>query len=120
MTNQFQQLAILSVMGIEHVTCNLQHSIKYIALSIECFLQSCGRVGFGNSCCFIQSNITTEMYIVTLNFGKLPAGLYIDRSQAAFWNGRNGNNEYVASGVYFGVLSIGNNKKYVQRLLMAK
>ena len=56
----------------------------------------------------------------TLNFGQLPAGLYIDRSQAAFWNGRNGNNEYVASGVYFGVLSIGNNKKYVQRLLMAK
>ena len=56
----------------------------------------------------------------TLNLGPLSAGLYLDRGRAAFWNGRNGGGEDVASGVYFGVLSVDDNKKYVQQLIMCK
>ncbi|MEC8841095.1 MAG: FlgD immunoglobulin-like domain containing protein, partial [Candidatus Poribacteria bacterium] len=56
----------------------------------------------------------------TLNLGPLSVGLYLDRGRAAFWNGRNGSGEDVASGVYFGVLSVDDNKKYVQQLIMSK
>ena len=37
----------------------------------------------------------------TLALGLLPAGVYHDKSRAAFWDGRNAFGEVVASGVYF-------------------
>ena len=39
--------------------------------------------------------------------GYQPAGIYQDRSRAAYWNGRNTNGELVASGVYFYQLRAG-------------
>ena len=56
-----------------------------------------------------------------LNLGQLSAGLYLGKDRAAYWDGRNKNGEDVASGVYFGVLFVGDNlKKNVQRLVMSK
>ena len=42
-----------------------------------------------------------------LTFGQLPAGVYQDKSRAAYWDGRNTQGEPVASGVYFYTLSAG-------------
>ncbi|HIC17348.1 TPA: T9SS type A sorting domain-containing protein, partial [Candidatus Poribacteria bacterium] len=56
----------------------------------------------------------------TLDLGQLSAGLYLSQDRAAYWDGRNGNGEDVASGVYFGVLSVGDNQTYVQRFVMSK
>ena len=39
--------------------------------------------------------------IRTLELGHLPAGIYHDKSQSAYWDGRNEFGESVASGVYF-------------------
>ena len=43
----------------------------------------------------------------TLALGQLPAGVYQSRSRAAYWDGRNAQGEFVASGVYFYTLSAG-------------
>ncbi len=42
-----------------------------------------------------------------LDLGQLPAGIYQNRSRAAYWNGRNAQGEPVASGVYFYTLTAG-------------
>ena len=42
-----------------------------------------------------------------LALGQLPAGVYQDKSRAAYWDGRNERSEPVASGVYFYTLSAG-------------
>lgn len=39
--------------------------------------------------------------IWTLNLGHKPAGLYIEKSRAAYWDGRNNAGEQTASGIYF-------------------
>ena len=46
----------------------------------------------------------------TLELGQLPAGTYQNRSRAAYWDGRNAQGEFVASGVYFYTLSAGDFK----------
>ena len=43
----------------------------------------------------------------TLELGQLPAGVYQNRSRAAYWDGRNAQGEPVASGVYFYTLIAG-------------
>ena len=43
----------------------------------------------------------------TLELGQVPAGIYQSRSRAAYWDGRNGQGEPVASGVYFYTLRAG-------------
>ena len=43
----------------------------------------------------------------TLDFGYQPAGIYQNRSRAAYWDGRNALGEPVASGVYFYMLKAG-------------
>ena len=45
--------------------------------------------------------------IRTLDLGHRPAGLYLQRSRAAYWDGRNEFGEWVASGIYFYTLSAG-------------
>ncbi len=43
----------------------------------------------------------------TLELGQLPAGVYAEKNRAAYWDGRNVQGEFVASGVYFYTLSAG-------------
>ncbi len=43
----------------------------------------------------------------TLTLGHQPAGMYQNRSRAAYWNGRNDLGESVASGIYFYTLTAG-------------
>ena len=45
--------------------------------------------------------------VYTLELGQLPAGLYLTKGRAAYWDGRNTLNEPVASGVYFYTLTAG-------------
>lgn len=45
--------------------------------------------------------------IRTLALGQLPAGVYQDKSRAAYWDGTNEQGESVASGVYFYTLKAG-------------
>ena len=46
----------------------------------------------------------------TLDIGHRAAGSYQDRSRAAYWDGKNGAGEPVASGVYFYTLTVGDFK----------
>jgi subtilisin family serine protease len=50
---------------------------------------------------FIQIYNSTGELARTLDLGVKPAGVYVSRDQAAYWNGKNANGERVASGVYF-------------------
>lgn len=59
------------------------------------------------------AEVTLRIYAIggelvrTLDLGHQPAGRYQDRSQAAYWDGRNEMGESVASGVYFYTLTAG-------------
>ncbi len=50
---------------------------------------------------------TSGVLVRTLNLGHQPAGIYQQRSRAAYWNGKNEMGESVASGVYFYTLTAG-------------
>ena len=58
----------------------------------------------------VQITIYDRKGVVVRRFelGYQPAGIYQERSRAAYWNGRNTNGELVASGVYFYQLRAGN------------
>ena len=55
----------------------------------------------------------------TLDLGHQAAGIYMDRSRAAYWNGRNESGEPVASGVYFYTLTAGDFTA-TRKMLIAK
>jgi outer membrane protein assembly factor BamB len=44
---------------------------------------------------------STGKLVRKLNLGNKPAGFYIDKSDAAYWDGRNEAGEQVSSGIYF-------------------
>ena len=60
-----------------------------------------------------SADVTLRIYAVngslvrTLALGQLPAGMYQTRSRAAYWDGKNGVGESVASGIYFYTLTAG-------------
>ena len=60
-----------------------------------------------------SAEVTLRIYAIngtlvrTLDLGHQPAGRYQDRSQAAYWDGRNEMGESIASGVYFYTLTAG-------------
>ena len=60
-----------------------------------------------------SAQITIDIYDVagqrirTLQLGEKPAGVYVSRTQAAYWDGRNNAGERVASGIYFYRLNAG-------------
>ena len=60
-----------------------------------------------------DGDVTLHIYAVngqlvrTLTLGHRPAGMYQNRSRAAYWDGRNAVGESVASGVYFYTLTAG-------------
>ena len=43
----------------------------------------------------------------TLELGQTPAGIYQNRSRAAYWDGKNDVEDSVASGIYFYTLTAG-------------
>jgi hypothetical protein len=49
----------------------------------------------------IQIYSASGHLVRTLDLGMKPAGFYMTRSTAAYWDGRNGAGEHVASGVYY-------------------
>ena len=59
------------------------------------------------------ADVTLRIYAVsgslvrTLALGQMPAGMYQARSRAAYWDGKNGVGESVASGIYFYTLTAG-------------
>ncbi len=59
------------------------------------------------------AEVTLRIYAVngtqvrTLAVGLMPAGIYQNRSRAAYWNGRNNVGEPIASGIYFYTLTAG-------------
>ncbi len=59
------------------------------------------------------AEVTVRIYSVkgilvrTLALGQTPAGIYQNRSRAAYWDGRNDVGESVASGLYFYTLTVG-------------
>jgi dihydrodipicolinate reductase len=42
-----------------------------------------------------------------LELTQQPAGLYLDKDKAAYWNGKNQSGERVASGIYFYTIRAG-------------
>ena len=55
----------------------------------------------------------------SIAIGELPIGNYSAKSDAAYWNGRNLNNEAVSSGVYFYVLNA-SGERHTRRLTVVK
>ena len=55
----------------------------------------------------------------TLDLGMKPAGFYMTRSTAAYWDGRNGAGEHVASGVYYYTLKT-NDFAATRKMLISK
>ena len=54
-----------------------------------------------SSSAFIQIHSASGQLVRTLDLGMKPAGFYMTRSSAAYWDGRNSTGEHVASGLYF-------------------
>jgi flagellar hook assembly protein FlgD len=54
-----------------------------------------------------------------LELGKLPAGFYLQRDRAAYWDGRNNTGESVANGIYFYQLSAGDFSQ-IKRMVIVK
>ena len=59
--------------------------------------------------CVLQSETNEKggQVVRRLALGHQPAGMYQNRSRAAYWDGRNAFGEAVASGVYFYTLTAG-------------
>ncbi|MYB95542.1 T9SS type A sorting domain-containing protein [Candidatus Poribacteria bacterium] len=84
--------------------------------TIECQL-ICG-LYYNNPSCYLyplakSADVTLHIYSVngtlvrTLALGHRPAGMYHNKSRAAYWDGRNELGEAVASGVYVYTLTAG-------------
>ena len=54
-----------------------------------------------------------------LDFGEQPAGDYLSRQRAAYWDGRNDMGEVVSSGVYFYTLEAGDYRR-TQRMIVVR
>jgi len=67
----------------------------------------------------IQIYDTTGRLVRALDLGHRPAGYYVDRAKAAYWDGRNDAGERVASGLYLYRLNAGNFSA-VRRMLILK
>ena len=55
----------------------------------------------------VRIQTATGQLVKTLNLGKKPAGIYISKNRAAYWDGYDDNGEPVSSGVFFYTLHAG-------------
>ena len=60
-----------------------------------------------------------RLSVACLRLHYMPAGLYIDKDKAIYWNGYNDPGEKVASGVYFYTLQAGDYSA-TRRMLILK
>ena len=73
-----------------------------------------------------EANVVIRIYNVdgqqvrTLDLGKQPAGRYVSKEKAAFWDGRNEEGSLVASGVYFYTLEVNGEKIESRKTIMQK
>ena len=67
----------------------------------------------------IQIYSASGQLVRTLDLGMKPAGFYMTRSNAAYWDGRNGAGEHVASGVYYYTLKT-NDFAATRKMLISK
>jgi len=61
----------------------------------------------------------TGRSVRTLQIGSQPAGFYLNRSQSAYWDGKNNTGEEVANGVYFYRLTV-DNFSAVRKMMLLK
>jgi len=55
-----------------------------------------------------------------LNLGHKQAGLYLDKNQAAYWDGRNKDGERIASGIYFYQIQAGKQQIATKKMVVLK
>lgn len=53
-----------------------------------------------------------------IRLGKIPAGVYVDKDKAVYWDGKNNEGEKVSSGVYFYNLQAGDYSATKQMLIL--
>ncbi|MFQ6044313.1 MAG: FlgD immunoglobulin-like domain containing protein, partial [Candidatus Poribacteria bacterium] len=72
-----------------------------------------------------ESDVTIRVYdtegkaIRTLQLGRKPAGMYVNRESAVYWDGKNDAGEVVSSGLYFYSL-ITDEAFYTKRMVLTK
>lgn len=72
-----------------------------------------------------ESNVTIKIYdamgklVRTMQLGVKPAGVYIDKESAAYWDGKTDTGEEVSSGVYFYSL-LADQVIYTKKMVIAK
>jgi len=72
-----------------------------------------------------ESNVTIRIYdtegkvVRTLQLGRKPAGVYVDRESAVYWDGKNDAGEAVSSGLYFYSLTT-DEAFYTKRMVLTK
>ena len=52
-------------------------------------------------CHFLLLLTTSSLLVREMDLGYKYAGLYLDHSKAAYWDGRNSSGQEVSSGIYF-------------------
>ena len=67
----------------------------------------------------IQIYDVSGRFVRELDLGEKPAGSYMDRQRAAYWNGRNEHGEAVSSGVYFYTLETGD-RRFTRRMSVVR
>lgn len=72
------------------------------------------------------AEVTIEIYALDgrlvrrISLGRKPAGHYVTKSRAAYWDGRNSHGERVAGGVYFYALKADSRSIAVRRFVVVK
>ena len=73
-----------------------------------------------------EENVSIRIYNIhgelvrLIDLGQCPAGEYLSKDRAAFWDGQNSNGEEVASGIYFYQMQAGDFSSATRKMLILK
>jgi len=73
-----------------------------------------------------ESDVVLQIYdtrgnlVREISLGRKPAGSYIDKSKAIYWDGRNDKGENVASGVYFYTIQAGDDYADTRKMVIVR
>jgi len=73
-----------------------------------------------DSTVLIKIHTSSGHLVRTLELGDKPAGLYTDKTKAAYWDGNNDSGEPVASGVYFYTIQTGDDYTATKKMVVAR